>query len=149
LGDALADMERRTRRSSPPRRGEDLSSALADLGREIGGTGQARQGGGAGAEGGAGLGIAGAYVESVASRIKPNWAMAERTDRTNYVAVVSLSINADGLIQNAVLKTPSGNDLFDASIIQAIRTTRQVEAPPGTEFMNLDITFSREVLSRR
>jgi TonB family protein len=138
-------MAQQTRR---PRRREDLSSALADLGREIGGSGQSR-GAGAGTEGGAGLGIAGAYAESVASRIKPNWAMAERTDRTNYVAVVSLNINADGVIQNAVIKTPSGNSLFDASIIQAVRATRQVEAPPGTEFMNLDITFSREVLSRR
>lgn len=148
LNRALAEMERQTRRA-PQRRREDLSSALADLGREIGGSGRTGQDGGTGTEQGTGLGVAGAYVESVASRIKPNWAMAERTDRTNYVAVVSLNINADGVIRNAVIKTPSGNGLFDASIIQAIRATRQVEAPPGPEFMNLDITFSREALSRR
>jgi TonB family protein len=146
LDDALADMARQARR--PPRRGEDLSSALADLGREIGGPGQARQGGGAGTEG-TGLGVAGAYADSVASRIKPNWAMAERTDRTNYVAVVSLNISAEGVILNSAIKTSSGNGLFDASVLQAIRATRQVEAPPGTEYMRLDMTFSREVLSRR
>jgi TonB family protein len=140
-------MARQARR--PPSRGEDLSSALADLSRELGGSGQASRGGGSGIEGGSGMGIAGAYADSVASRIKPNWAMAERADRTNYVAVASLSINPDGVIQNAVIKTPSGNGLFDASILQAIRATRQVEAPPGVEFMNLDITFSREALSRR
>jgi TonB family protein len=146
VNSALAEMRQASRRSPAAGRGEDLSRALAALDRELN---SANQGGGGGAEDGAGLGLAGAYADSVASRIKPNWAMAERADRANYIAIVSLSIGADGLIRSAVIKSSSGNGLFDASILQAVRATRQVEPPPGPEYFNMDITFSRDVLSRR
>jgi TonB family protein len=148
LNSALADLGRNT----PPNRrapAQDLSSALADLGREVGGAGSGAQGSGAGSPDGTGYGIAGAYVDSVVSRIRPNWSWPGRTDRRNYVAVVNIKIAKDGTIQNYVLATSSGNDFFDSTVLRAIQATRQLEPPPSAQFMDMDISFSPDALSRR
>lgn len=152
--DALKDLERQAGqqqgrgKNTGSGSGQDLSSALADLGKEVGGSGSGTQGSGAGAPGGTGYGVAGAYEDSVVSRVRPNWSWPGRTDRRNYIAVVNIQIGADGTIQSYRLTTPSGNGYFDSTVLRALQATRQLEAPPKPEYMDMDISFSSDALSK-
>lgn len=154
VDNALADLQRQagqqrgSGRTSGSGSGQDLSSALADLGQQVGGSGGGTQGRGAGVQGGTGYGIAGAYEDSVVSRVKPNWAWPNRADRRNFVAVVNIKIAADGAIQSYRLKTSSGNPYFDSTVTNAIQATRILEPPPDSRFMDMDVSFSSEALSR-
>ena len=154
VNDALADLQRQTGqqqgrgRSSGSGRGQDLSSALDDIAKEVGGSGSGTQGGGAGAPGGTGYGVAGAYSDSVVSRVRPNWSWPGRTDRRNYIAVVNIKIAPDGAIQSYRLTTPSGNDYFDSTVLRAIQATRDLEAPPDPRFQDMDVSFSSDALSK-
>lgn len=155
LDSALADISKNTKpdkpkpQTKPKSSGDDLASALADLGKEVGGSGDGSQGSGSGSQGGTGYGIAGAYMDSVVSRVRPQWSWPGRVDRRNYVAVVNVKIAADGTITSYSLVTPSGNDFFDSTVLRAVQATRVLEPPPDTRFMDLDISFSPESLSRR
>ena len=154
LADALADLDRQTGqqrgsgRTTGAGRGQDLSSALADLGKEAGGSGNGTQGRGAGSPGGTGYGAAGAYADSVVSRVQPNWAWPGRTDRRNYIAVVNIKIAPDGTIETYRLTTPSGNDYFDSTVLRALQATRTLEAPPNPSYMDMDVSFSSDALGK-
>lgn len=154
VDNALADLQQQTGqqrgkgKTTGSGSGQDLSNALADLGQQVGGSGGGAQGRGAGVQGGTGYGVAGAYEDSVVSRVKPNWAWPNRADRRNFVAVVNIKIAADGTIQSYTLKTSSGNPYFDSTVTNAIQATRILEPPPDSRFMDMDVSFSSEALSR-
>jgi TonB family protein len=61
---------------------------------------------------------------------------------------VNIKIGADGTIQNYRLKTSSGNPYFDSTVQNAIQATRILEPPPSPEYMDMDVSFSSEALSR-
>ncbi len=153
LGSALADLRRDTGKrgatGSTAGKGQNLSSALSDLGKEVGGSGTDAYGTGPGGRGGDGVGILGAYEDSIVSRVKPNWSWPGRTDRRNYIAVVNVKIAADGAIKDVRISRSSGNSYFDATVLRAVTATRQLEPPPKPEYMDMDILFNSEDLARR
>ncbi|MDR0827193.1 MAG: TonB C-terminal domain-containing protein [Desulfovibrio sp.] len=158
LSSALADLGREVKSGQGSRSGtakgnnrnnagRDLSRALADLGKNVGGAGDGLSGSGPGGSGGDGLGILGAYQESVISRVRPNWALPARADRKSYTAVVNIKIDKDGTILEARIVKPSGNSFFDSSVMQAVAATRILEPPPHAGYSSIDISFTPEALS--
>lgn len=125
--------------------GDPLESALRDLGGGSG-DGDDASGDGPGGQGGDGIGLVGSYMQSLVSRIKPNWEYAGRADRRNPTAVVAISIARDGAIIDAVIVTSSGDAAFDGSVIKAVRDTIRVEPPPSADLANVQIPFAYEAL---
>lgn len=157
LNSALADLQKTTKPTTAKGRagasagsgGGGLSSALADLGKEVGGSGTDASGDGPGGSGGDGVGILGAYEDSVVSRVRPNWALAERADRKNYTALVNIKIAPDGAIREVRLVRSSGNAIFDASVLRAVKATATLEKPPTPEAMDMDIYFNSDMMAKK
>ncbi len=127
-------------------KGEDVNAALAALSQELGG--QADGDGDGGLGGGDGVGILGAYEDSVVSRIRPNWSRPERADRKQYTALVNIKISPTGEITDSRVVRSSGDQVFDASVLRAVRATRTLEAPPTPEAMDMDIYFNSDMLAQ-
>mgnify|MGYP003587826268 CR=1 FL=1 len=157
LGSALADLNKQVGtpkgktggRGTAAGKGQDLSSALADLGKQVGSAGGADSGHGPGGSGGDGYGVLGAYQDSIVSRVRPNWSWPGRTDRKNYTAVVNIQIEPDGTIKNARIVTSSGNAYFDATVLQALAATTNLEPPPDPSYGDINIRFTPEGLGAR
>jgi TonB family protein len=127
-------------------RGQTLASALNDLGREVGSAGTAETGQGPGGEGGDGYGVLGSYQESIISRVSANWAWPGRTDRRKYTTIVNIQIDPDGTIKKARIISSSGNAYFDATVLQAVAATNNLEPPPRPDCADIDIRFTPEAL---
>ncbi len=159
LSKALADMQRQAGTRGGARsgassgdasgKGQDLSSALADLGKDVGGSGNDAYGTGPGGRGGDGVGLLGSYQDSIVSRVKPNWAWPGRTDRRNFIAIVNVKIAADGTIKDVRIISSSGNSYFDSTVVRAVVATKRLEAPPKPEYMDMDISFNSNELTKR
>lgn len=129
--------------------GQNLSNALADLGKQLGGSGGGERGRGPGGSGGDGMGVLGSYTDSIISRVRPNWSWPGRTDRKNFTAVVNIKIDASGEIKGARVVSSSGNAFFDATVMRAVAATERLEPPPSPELMDIDISFTPEALGGR
>ena len=157
LGSALADLTRQVGsargkndgKGTAAGKGQDISAALADLGKKAGSVGGADSGRGPGGSGGDGYGMLGAYQDSIVSRVRPNWSWPGRTDRKNYTAVVNIQIEPNGAIKNARIVTSSGNAYFDATVLQALAATTNLEPPPDPAYADINIRFSPENLGTR
>ena len=139
-----------SRPARPQRSADDiLSAALGDLKGKTSDPDSANpEGDGPGGSGGDGIGIVGSYMQSLVSRIKPNWEYAGRADRRNPTAMVRISIAKDGTILNAEIVTSSGDAAFDGSVLKAVRDTIRVEAPPTPDLMNVQVPFAYEAIRR-
>ena len=115
----------------------------------MGSAGGADSGHGPGGSGGDGYGVLGAYQDSIVSRVRPNWSWPGRTDRKNYTAVVNIQIEPDGTIKNARIVTSSGNAYFDATVLQALAATTNLEPPPDPSYGDINIRFTPEGLGAR
>ena len=114
--------------------------------RDLGGDDANASGAGPGGQGGDGIGLVGSYMQSLVSRIKPNWEYVGRADRRNPTAVVSISIASDGAIIDAVIVTSSGDAAFDGSVIKAVRDTLRVEPPPTPDLATVQVPFAYEAM---
>ena len=119
--------------------GDPLDSALRDLEGNDAGDGP-------GGSGGDGIGLVGSYMQSLVSRIKPNWEYAGRADRRNPTAVVRIAIAGDGTIIDAEIVTSSGDAAFDGSVVKAVRDTIRVEPPPTPDLARVQVPFAYEAL---
>ena len=151
LADALKGMEKTagpTTSSTAPSRGAGrpgaTRSALDDLRAEVGGGGTDATGDGPGGRGGDGVGMLGAYGESVVSRVRPNWTLPGQAK--NYTAVVNVKINPDGSVRQAAIARSSGSSYIDSSVVQAVMASQLEPPPPG--YSELEITFNTDELSR-
>lgn len=151
LSSALADLGKQVGGDSRGRRGQaspgrgsgkELSSALADLGKQVGGAGDDAAGRGPGGRGGDGMGVQGAYLDVIHSRVKSNWSWPGRADRRKYSTLVNIQIAADGRITGARILRSSGDAPYDSSVMRALNLTRMLEPPPNPELMNVDIEFA-------
>lgn len=147
----------------PPKRSADdvLRAALGDLkrtpdpgsvdhalGELQNAGGEGKTGTGPGGQGGDGIGLVGSYMQSLVSRIKPNWEYAGRADRRNPTAVVSIEIAKDGSIMDVAIVTSSGDPAFDGSVLKAVRDTIRVEPPPTPDLMKVRVPFAYEVIKQ-
>jgi TonB family protein len=130
-------------------KGQDLSSALRDLSKELGSSGAAESGLGPGGDGGDGHGVLASYQDSIISRVSSNWSWPGRTDRKKYTTVVNIQIDSDGSIKNARIVSSSGNAYFDATVLQAVAATNNLEPPPRADCSDIDIRFTPEALGTR
>jgi TolA protein len=152
LAAALAELSREAGRSAP--RGNRAPSGQT----RAGGRDQAEAGGQAngdasgpspGGDGGDGYGALGAYQDSIISRVRPNWSLPARADRRSYTAVVNIKIDRDGAILEARIIRSSGNGFFDASVMQAVAATKNLEPPPLPDYSDINISFTPESLGRQ
>ncbi len=144
-----------SRPSTPARPGRPAKSAddilreaLGDLKGQTPDPDSTTEGGGPGGQGGDGIGIVGSYMQSLVSRIKPNWEAPPRADRRNPTALVSISIGRDGTILEAAIVTPSGDAAFDGSVLKAVYDTVRVEPPPTPDLMRVQVPFAYEAIRR-
>ena len=105
-------------------------------------------GSGPGGSGGDGIGIVGSYMQSLVSRIKPNWEYAGRADRRNPTATVAINIAKDGTILEVELVQPSGDAAFDGSVLKAVHDTGKVEPPPTPDLMRVRVPFAYDAIRR-
>ena len=128
---ALADLGKSEKKKTP-KGGTSAADALKSFESELGG------GDGSGTATGSGYGeggygdslLVGSYIDSLVSRIKPNWEWTRRTDRRVLKASFLIKVGADGRIESHSLVDSSGNPSFDSSVTKAIVLTNQVEPPP-------------------
>lgn len=151
LAGALASLGQQVKRDEKGKSGgrrDAVAGALDDLKKQQGGPGEGGPGMGSGGDGD-GVGALGSYVESVISRVKPNWSYVEPANRRNFTAVVNIRIDKDGTIREARIVEPSGNPYFDGTVMSAIRVTARLEPPDSPEMMDLNIAFSPDALRGR
>ena len=75
------------------------------------------------------------YATAIYIAIRKNWSiptgMISDTELAGLAAEVRLSILGDGTLAHTEMWRSSGNQYFDDSCLQAVRTTRQVPPPPA------------------
>lgn len=136
--------------AQPQKSADDiLRAALGDLkGQASDPDSKDPKGDGPGGSGGDGYGIVGSYMQSLVSRIRPNWEYAGRADRRNPTAMVRISIAKDGTILEADIIQSSGDAAFDGSVLKAVRDTGKVEPPPRPDLMQVQVPFAYEAIKR-
>ena len=137
-------------REKPSPSADDLlRAALGDLKGKTPDPDSSDPGGdGPGGSGGDGIGIVGSYMQSLVSRIKPNWEYAGRADRRNPTATVAISIGKDGTILQVDLVESSGDAAFDGSVLKAVHDTIRVEPPPTPDLMRVRVPFAYDAIRR-
>lgn len=109
------------------------------------GTGRGRSGGSGGGGGADPLTAYGNYVKNL---IKQYWALPPIIDRSmNYAAVVRVTVDRRGNIQQFYVQASSGRQDFDLSTIKAIKMAQQnamLEPPPVNGDIALNITFNSQ-----
>ncbi|WP_027188141.1 cell envelope integrity protein TolA [Desulfovibrio cuneatus] len=151
VADALKGLEKEVKKSGSADGGTTkktgktsgtLSSALDDLGTEIGGSGNDAEGTGPGGSGGDGVGNLGPYEAVIVQSVMPNWQLPPRADRRSLSAVVYIVVEPDGTISQARLVQSSGDRLFDSTLMSAIRLTGVLdEPPPNGRGLDADVIF--------
>ncbi len=79
-----------------------------------------------------------AYYISIQQRIRKHWAYPD-AGAENLIATVSFIIKRDGNIESLKVEEPSGNALFDRSIVNAI--SKSLPLPPPPFQMEIGIRF--------
>ncbi len=77
-----------------------------------------------------------AYATLIFEAIRRNWNVATLIDEANLGklrATVKVRIGDDGTLLEPTITNSSGNDIFDDSCVQAIKTTGKVPPPPAAE----------------
>jgi len=82
--------------------------------------------------------ILNSYRDTIVPMIKKNWIFPEVGMGTR--TEVSITVFADGTIRINRITTPSGNRVFDQSVLKAITKTGRVEPPPFGR--NEDVTLN-------
>jgi colicin import membrane protein len=114
-----------------------VSQALAAARKHSGG--QSGGGGGEGAgEGGGGIGDV--YGAQIVMAVQPNWSWPAQAKGDLSVALY-LKIDATGRVLNVRVEESSGNALFDASAVSAVRLTQVLPPPPRPEYREIVISF--------
>ena len=114
---------------------------------EPGGTGG---GGGGGGVGGTGYGLTpeqarfGRYYMTVFNKIQSAWILPLYYEQKKLLAVVEITVRADGRIVNIQFENKSGNEEFDRSVMRAIQKANPLPPlPPGLNepLLTLGIRF--------
>ncbi|MCL1916600.1 MAG: TonB C-terminal domain-containing protein [Desulfovibrionaceae bacterium] len=153
---ALDDAERRAtplpRERGPqtrPPAGPEASAPLPDeraLTEALAAAGQNAQTAPLGGGGGDGIGYYGIYVDSVISRIRPHFTIPPRSDNREFELIARLEIAEDGSIVRVQVLRTSGNSVFDANVLRAIREAGKMEPPLSREVYELNLVFNSRAL---
>lgn len=125
---------------------DHLEKAIAAI-RKKAGSGSGSEGGGAGGGGsGGGDPALRIYQMEVEVLIKSNWSFPDAlANRKNIEAVVLLKVKNDGTVTGMDLISPSGNRIFDESVLKAIEKSKPLPPlPEGYKKRNeeLEINFN-------
>jgi len=86
------------------------------------------------------------YATAINNAIKKNWVtptgLVTDAELASLSADVRVAIREDGTLSGAMIKRSSGNDYFDDSCIQAVKSTGRVPPPPA----NMRTRFQRGML---
>jgi TonB family protein len=96
--------------------------------------------GGGGGEGEGGGGIGDIYGAQIVMAVQPNWHWPAQARGSLSVALY-LKIDATGRVLNVRVEESSGNALFDASAVSAVRVTQVLPPPPKPEYREIVISF--------
>ncbi len=77
------------------------------------------------------------FGNSLRNRIEQAWSRPSVTGR----AIINIIVGADGSITASLLKS-SGNELFDKSVLEAVRSVRRMPLPPGGDTLTFELPFS-------
>lgn len=86
------------------------------------------------------------YATAINNAIKKNWmtptGLVTDAELAGLSADVRVAIREDGTLANPIVKKSSGNQYFDDSCVQAVKSTGKVPPPPA----NLSAQFRRGIL---
>ncbi|MEM8550618.1 MAG: TonB family protein, partial [Verrucomicrobiota bacterium] len=86
------------------------------------------------------------FIARLRRQIEIAWTKPEALEGSEVFAVVQVTVQKDGTLNPVVLITPSGSQLFDQSIIRAVRSTRKIGGAPTGRVEKVNYTFRmREV----
>jgi TonB family protein len=92
------------------------------------------------------------YATAVFNAIRRNWVtptgLVTDAELTTLVTVMRISISAEGVMQNPMVKQSSGNEYFDDSCIQAVKATGRVPPPPPAFKRGFNLKFAGRELAR-
>ncbi len=146
LEKAIANIKKRAG-SQNAENADHLEKAIAAIGKKAGATGGSSSAGASG--GGTSTGGSPAlriYQMEVEILIKSNWAFPDaQTNRKDIEAIVLLKVKNDGTVLDTDFIKPSGNDIFDQTVLKAIEKSKPL--PPLPEGHNkrneeLEINFN-------
>jgi len=102
-----------------------------------GATGSATGGGGGGGVGGTGYGLTpeqarfGRYYMTIFNKIQSAWVLPGYYEHENLMAIVGITVRADGRIVNIQFEKKSGNVEFDRSVMRAIQKANPLPPLPA------------------
>lgn len=71
-----------------------------------------------------------AYADIFAQEVRANWQLPPRADRRKLKAVVIVEVAKDGRISKTTLSEPSGDRLFDSTLLNALKHVGQLPPLP-------------------
>jgi TolA protein len=93
-----------------------------------------------------------AYATLIDAAIRKNWVtplgLVTDSELAGLVAKIRMSIDEDGTLSNPIVQKSSGNQYFDDSCIQAVKTTGKVPPPPSAKFKHIALSFEGSKLAR-
>jgi TonB family protein len=92
------------------------------------------------------------YATAVFNAIRRNWVtptgLVTDSELTTLVTIMRISISPEGVMQNPMVKQSSGNEYFDDSCVQAVKSTGRVPPPPPTFKRGFNLKFAGKELAR-
>ncbi|WP_169726997.1 energy transducer TonB [Desulfovibrio cuneatus] len=82
-----------------------------------------------------------AYGDIFAQRLRQEWRLPPRANRRKLQAVVMVVIAKDGQIKETTLVEPSGDRLFDSSLMHALKHVGGLPPTPGNKEVNIATVF--------
>jgi colicin import membrane protein len=70
------------------------------------------------------------YGDDVRKRINSNWNIDQWLKEGNFKAQVQILVDSNGTIVKKIMRRSSGNDIFDAQVLQAIDASSPLPVPP-------------------
>lgn len=81
------------------------------------------------------------YLGLITAKVRSAWAVPEGFVDWSAKAVIRLKIDGQGRVLSAKVEEPSGNPVFDRSVLQAIYKAEPFPPPPGGKEMEVGFVF--------
>ncbi|MGE9293658.1 MAG: TonB family protein [Puniceicoccales bacterium] len=81
------------------------------------------------------------FIARLRRQIELAWDKPESLEGTEVYAVVNVTVQPNGSLNPVVLVTPSGSQIFDSSILTAVRRARNIGGAPSGQAVTVSYTF--------